>query len=137
MVTIGDRWDAIIDLIRQNSHLLGVRESNVIAAAFDDRPLTAPPFIAVAMVPGDFLYSIDSRPLIEGGTVEIFCAVGAEYKSSKDRMLAAIRMARTLFDLCIDHGFVARSPQQPIVLDTATATLTAVNIQFFTQCEIR
>lgn len=130
VMTFSDTWRAIADVVRSGHRTLGVAASHIQRFAFEARPNLRPPYVLVCMLPGDWMPSIGSRPLRQAATVEIFCAVDG-FASNVERMEQAVVLGQRVIDLI--RAWEPKGlgwPTQPLVVDTVTATLAAVNVQF-------
>lgn len=131
-MNFSDTWRAIADVIRGGHRTLGVDPAHVQRFGFEARPNLKPPYVLVCLLPGDLMQSISagSRPLRQAATVEIFCAVDG-YSSNVERMEQAVMLGQRVIDLIRAWDPAGLGwPTHPMVVDTVTGTLAAVNVQF-------
>lgn len=125
-----DTWRAITDVVRAGHRTIGVAVGHIQRFGFEARPNLKPPYVLVCMLPGDLLQSIGPRPLRQAATVEIFCAVDG-FSSNVERMEQAVMLGQQVIDLIRAWEPAGIGwPAQPLVVDTVTGTLAAVNVQF-------
>lgn len=130
MVNFEATWDGILTRLRAEHRALGVKPENMQLMAFEEKIGLKPPYLAVAMIPGDFTGSISAKAIETRATVEIFCLT-SEGKSNADRIKAACRLGSAVIAI-IETWEADRIHwgKAPLLLDSVNGEYAATSVQF-------
>ena len=127
-------WDQIVEILRAGAEELGVDPESIRHGGFETELPAAPPFVYVALVPGNLVLGIDARAIGRRATCEIFCAVGPG-DSQAHSIVAAVELAEGVLEILRRAELPIRTGSDPVVLDTVERLFTATNCQFMVEYE--